>query len=269
MGFEDDDFGGFNTSDGFGGDTDSFGDDFSDGFGAGDMNDNFGGDSFNTSFDDGFSNNNTNNFSGNETSNGEFDNMFDNAGGVPADDTSSANLKKTAIVAIIAGIAIIVVVLCFVSLMKKRNTTQPNDKGVTIVEQPVNQEQYVPQNKPIDTDANNIMQSGNEPAGNTYIGNTSGNEKWTVIDDNQKIEFLTDYKELTFFITNIEHRAKMSDSNLIVKTILTGSLSGMSGSYELEIPYFKGTQLHTGQEFTVKVLLGSFNGKTVVGDIKY
>lgn len=76
---------------------------------------------------------------------------------------------------------------------------------------------------------------------------------------------------MTFTITSIEHKARAVDTNnnLVVITTLQGSISGLSGTYELDIPYNKGVELVVGNSFTVHVQLGTYNGKTVVGEIQY
>ena len=45
--------------------------------------------------------------------------------------------------------------------------------------------------------------------------------------------------------------------------------SWFTGTYTLEIPYSKGTKLHIGDSFKVKVQIGEYKGKTVVDGIKY
>ena len=297
MGFSDMGFDGFDSSGGFGGDdpfsdfnpsggsnTNSGFDNF-DGFGGNQGGQGFGG---NQGFDDtqgfgddSFADMNPSSPNGMDNNNGsmgqdrnQFENMFSDQNNMGADDDNSKeNLKKTAIVFAIIGVIIIIAVIIGASFIGKKNKTKEEvtDSGVTIVEQP--QQQVQVQQQPIQqqvsVNADDIMQSGNEPESNTTVNVSKNSSPWTVIDSEQKIEFNSEYRELMFYITGIEHRAKMEGNSIIVKTVLTGSLSGMSGTYEMDIPYNKGSQLREGQEFKVNVLLGSFNGKTVVGDIKY
>lgn len=93
---------------------------------------------------------------------------------------------------------------------------------------------------------------------------------WTeLLDSTADVKFQDEYKELTFVVLEIHHYArKTSDSTLGLKTTITGSLSGLSGTYEMDIPYNKGIKLRVGTEFTVKVQIGEYNGKTVVGEIR-
>ena len=91
------------------------------------------------------------------------------------------------------------------------------------------------------------------------------------ITDKEKIEFKEEYTPLTFTITKIKHYARAVDkqNNLVVKTTLYGSWSGLSGVYTVDVPYYKGIKLSMGDSFNVEVRLGIFNDKVVVGDIKY
>lgn len=279
MAFDDFGFDGFDSSGGFGSD-DPFGDfnpggannNQNSGFNAGGFDDGpgFGSnnsfDMQNSGFDDGQSN------FGDDMGNGQFSGMFNQNNIGADDDNSKDNLKKTAIIAAIAGVVIILVVILGAGLLKKKDKQEEvSSHGVTIVEQQqtVQQVQQPTQQVQVQPNADSIMQSGNEPESNKTVDVNKKDGGWTVIDGNQTIEFNSEYRELMFYITGIEHRAKVEGNSVVVKTVLTGSLSGMSGTYEMDVPYNKGSQLTEGQEFRVYVLLGNFNGKTVVGDIKY
>ena len=124
----------------------------------------------------------------------------------------------------------------------------------------------------------NIMQENNQyveqPSTNTQttVTNVVQDEfVWSTITDSEQVTFNNEYTDMVFTVTGIEHRARAVDANnnLLVKTTLTGSVSGLSGTYQLDVPYNKGIKLVVGNSFNVHVQLGSYNGKTVVGEIKY
>jgi len=276
--FEDDSFG----DSSFG--SDNFGD-----FDFGSSNDSFdfesnsdgfsGFDSDNSGFGDdsqsGFSGNNNGGFD-NQSNDLDFSGQFDDS--VSQDNSEGGgSLKKTAIIAVILGVVVLLAVFFIAGLINKKANASKNDGStVTVVENP---QTNISQN----VNADNIMQSGNEPQSNTTVvnngntvnvnNNTSNNSNktdgWTEITSYETIEFYSEYQEHMFTITEIKHYAKLTDNTLVVKTELTGSLSGMSGTYKIDVPYNKGCLLNIGNEFSVKVLKGSFNGKNVVGDIKY
>ena len=56
----------------------------------------------------------------------------------------------------------------------------------------------------------------------------------------------------------------------MVKSVLTGALSGLSGTYEIEVPYTVASKVNPGDFFDVTVEMGTdTRGKTVVGEILY
>lgn len=111
-----------------------------------------------------------------------------------------------------------------------------------------------------------------QPSPQAPVQNTANNSNgWIAFGKEDAIAFNEETLASTFTVTDIKHYAKVVDgeNNLMVKTVLTGSLSGFIGTYELEIPYEKGCLLSVGNYFNVDVNVGEFNGKRVVGEIKY
>ena len=45
-------------------------------------------------------------------------------------------------------------------------------------------------------------------------------------------------------------------------------MSGLSGTYELEVPYNKGIKTSIGMSFDIECLMGEYQGAVVIGDIK-
>lgn len=102
----------------------------------------------------------------------------------------------------------------------------------------------------------------------TTVPSVRDNSTWRDISSNEEVEFSNEYIDLTFTITGIKHVARKNGECVEIKTVLSGSLSGLSGTYELDVPYSKGVKTSIGMGFDVKCLLGEFNGAVVVGDIK-
>lgn len=196
--------------------------------------------------------------------------MFDNISNPGSDiDFDNQNqgtdqkksVTKTALIAIAIGVVGLIAVLCIAGAVgKSKNENNNENTGNTNVSQ---------------SNTNNNQGNTNSVPnnnGNTVINNTKNPESgWLSISSTENVTFDTEYKDFTFLVTGIEHYAKKVDAkgDLMLKTTLTGSLSGMSGAYTLEIPYNKGVKLSVGDEFTVQVLLGTYSGKSVVGDIVY
>ena len=73
-----------------------------------------------------------------------------------------------------------------------------------------------------------------------------------------------------FTVTSIKAYVKDSKTGeKMVKAVVTGGISGLSGTYELEIPYSKAEKLSVGDSFSVKYRIAKLNDYTIVGDISY
>lgn len=249
--FDDNDFGSF---DGFDGDDNQgdFGFDSSDNGVGNDSNGGFG----NSDFDD-----NSQDFSNSD----ELLNTGENTDG----SGNSGSIKKTAIIMIAVGIVVIIGVLCLARAVlnkDKPNSTVTNTGTSVSTQAPVQQTTVNAQElmggnntqtKPVQSNSNNVSQSYD----NNYWINIDGADQ-IVFGETTAVQFhITDIKH---YIANVE-----GSDNYVVKSTLKGSLAGYSGTFQLDIPYAKGTLLQVGQEFTAYITVGSWNGKTVIGEIKY
>lgn len=73
-----------------------------------------------------------------------------------------------------------------------------------------------------------------------------------------------------FTVTSIKAYVKDSKTGeKTVKAVVTGGISGLSGTYELEIPYSKAEKLAVGDSFSVKYRIAKLNDYTIVGDVSY
>lgn len=239
----------------------------------------FGNDSFNNNgfdnngFDDGFGSDSfgDDSFDSNDNQNSSFGDSLDNM-----QENSSvgqnSTLKKYSWVMVIIGIVIVMIVIIISSNIskKKRNQTANNSNATTQIEQTTTQANDMNANNILETNSTPDVQSNNMEQQIVINSTTDDNFEWYTIDDKADIDFSQNV-DLTFTITSITHRARKIDTNnnLVVETVLLGSLSGMSGTYEIHVPYNKGVKLNVGMNFTVHVQLGSYNDKTVVGNISY
>lgn len=258
-------FDGFDNSDdfNFGGDTSGgFGDDFDSGFGDGGFGD-----------DDIFSDTSQSNSNQNNKFTDSVNN-FDNQNQFQDTVAEQQGTKKQSIVLIIVGIVALVIVLIVASVISNR----ASKKDTTTVQNNTNTTQVVQQDNNVNVDdivndGNNSQSQQNQTSNqqNVITNKVDDDFTWTLITDNEQVQFNSEYSDMTFTITSIEHKARAVDTNnnLVVITTLQGSISGLSGTYELDIPYNKGVKLVVGNSFTVHVQLGTYNGKTVVGEIQY
>ncbi len=77
--------------------------------------------------------------------------------------------------------------------------------------------------------------------------------------------------EALFTVTSIQHMAKVVNekNDKIIKSIVKGNISGIAGTYEIDIPYEKAELLSDGAVFTIVYRYTMRNGTRVIGEIKY
>lgn len=214
-------------------------------------------------FDNLFNDNNSQSDNNNvfqDSSNSYEDQFIDTA---TDSDSDSGSVKKTALIIAGAGLALLItVVLIAGALSKKSEQGKQEDISST-----GNQATYIQK-----VDPNELMNTTGNNVSNTV--STPEYTAWTELNDNTEIDF-KDYIKASFTVTDIKHYVRNSspDGTYIVKTTLTGMISGYSGTYTLDVPYNKGIILATnpdlgiGCTFDVSILIGEYNGKKFIGDI--
>lgn len=176
----------------------------------------------------------------------EFDSMTNSNEDIEDVDTAKG-LKKNTIIVIIAGLVIIIAAL----MIWKKASASGQKTNYVQSDNEVSQE-------------SNYQQSTNTAESSV----SSSSSEWTTVSGDQAIDNIKEV-ESQFTVTSIEHLAKKSGNEMQIRTHLRGSLSGMTGVYDLDVPYEKGTKLKVGDVFTVTVEVGSYNDSTVVGVIRF
>lgn len=176
--------------------------------------------------------------------NSDFDNFDNEAGG------DKKSLVKTAVIMVVVGIVIIAGGIVLSKILGAAANSMGKEKQV------VNQIEV------------------NTPQNNTGVNNnqTADNNGWISFNNTDGDIEISSEMTTTFTITSINHFVKITDgtgNNIAVKTIVTGNISGFIGTYEMELPYDKGIKVKNGMTFTVTVNYGEYNGKVVIGSIKY
>lgn len=176
----------------------------------------------------------------------EFDSMTNSNEDIEDVDTAK-ELKKNTIIVIVAGIVIIIAAL----MIWKKASASGQKTNYVQSDNEVSQE-------------SNYQQSTNTAESSV----SSSSSEWTTVSGDQAVDNIKEV-ESQFTVTSIEHLAKKSGNEMQIRTHLRGSLSGMTGVYDLDVPYEKGTKLKVGDVFTVTVEVGSYNDSTVVGVIRF
>jgi len=165
------------------------------------------------------------------------------------DNGDKKDVVKTAIITIIIGIIIIIGLLVIMQVV--------NNKG---------------DNK--HTIENDIDKKSGLIANNLNKNNVDGYNKdsWIRFKSSKgDIKFTEGYIDCMFTVTDVQDYMMVvdNDNNIAIKTIVWGNISGFKGTYQIEIPYKFNNQLLVGKDFEVKVKIGSYADKKVIGEIKY
>lgn len=209
----------------------------------------------------------------------------------PADHKNSI---KVAQMIIVLGVIIIVAALVVYRIIqgpKTRPNTDSSQQNVLV--QQAQNEQVVGTNgtnnvqvQPQTSTDNQVNQSSGQvnnqlgTQGNTYttpgqtdINQGSQDDGWIKFQSNQDaVVYQSDYVAATFTVTKINHFVNVSDADtdyIQIKSTLSGQIQGLPGTYDIDVPYNLGSKVQVGQSFDVQVLYGTYNGRTVVGEIRY
>lgn len=208
-------------------------------------------------FDDGFGTELSSGISGVTAESSE------DSGFVSDDEADRKNTVVQCIKLIGCGIGVLIIILIIVAVanrIKSRGQmAQQTEQSVQQVEQaqtPVNE-----------TQASDTVQSTPEQSQTVQGSEDTG---WIEFSGaSEEIYFSETPIETTFTVTKVRNYVKVTSVNndIMLKTVATGSLSGYNGTYEVELPYNKGSLLQPGAVLKVSIQVGEYGGSSVVGEI--
>lgn len=145
---------------------------------------------------------------------------------------------------------------------------QPQTSTDTSVsEQPVQSNQV---NNSLGTQGNTYTTPGQTDIGQSEQVQDDG---WVKFQSNQDaVIYQQDYVAATFTVTKVANYVNVSDADtdyIQIKQTLSGQIQGLPGTFQIDVPYNLGSNVQVGQSFDVQVLYGTYNGRTVVGDVRY
>lgn len=207
----------------------------------------------------------------------------------PADHKNSI---KVAQMIIALGVIIIVAALIVYRIIQEPKTSSDSSQQNVLVQQAQNEQavgtngtnnvQVQPQTSTNDQVNQSSGQVNNQlgTQGNTYttpgqtdIDQDSQNDGWIKFQSNQDaVVYQPDYVAATFTVTKVSHYVNVSDADtdyIQIKSTLTGQIQGLPGTYDIDVPYNLGSNVQVGTSFDVQILYGTYNGRTVVGEIRY
>lgn len=191
-------------------------------------------------------------------STGNNDNFMENNGGYnmgnynpqdfsQSEDSDDDNLKKRAIIIGCAGVALILLVVLIAGILLKSKNKSNNDPGV---------------GKEVQIQQGNTYRNDNSLVSNSNSG-------WTEIDADKGLKF-SDKISSTFTTTKVKHYVKTTTvGEMEIKSVVTGSIAGLTGTYELELPYSNAVNLNSGDYFAIQYKVSEVNGKVIISDISY
>lgn len=197
------------------------------------------------------------------------DDMFNDNEGVE----KGKGVLLTSVIAIVAGFIIILIAFGVINIANRvgdkeiNNNVEITDTSDKVLKTnndvPTSVENDIGSiNKEIEKQKNNIFTGGGK--------SSSSSDGWVEFKPEEGIIF--DAVTIAVFeVTGIKHVAKAinNKNDKIIKSIVYGSISGLSGTYEVEVPYDKAILLTNGSEFEIEYRYGIRNGVRLVGEIRY
>lgn len=176
---------------------------------------------------------------------GDFGGSFEEATSAPEEvKDESKSVKKAAILLGIAGFAVVVIVFIIASSVK--NGSKPS----------------------------NPAKESENVAASSQITVTS-NTNWIELSSKDKVTVKEALKG-TFTVAEVKSYARVTDGtnhSIQTKSIVKGTIGGLVGLYEIEIPYDKALYLGIGNTFEVEYdILTAENmksGAVLVGEVRY
>lgn len=170
--------------------------------------------------------------------------------------SESKTKKLTTLVMVGAGIAVLIITLAVAGYMgsHKGKTKPVENTHVQITKEPIEQAEPRVEKEP----------SSN---GGSAVQSSDG---WQKLSSYSPLNEGTKIKS-SFTITDIGYYAipVNGQSDKQVKAVLTGSISGLVGTYQLEVNYSIGGQLNIGNSFDITYNLIEADGYKVIDGISY
>lgn len=191
-------------------------------------------------------------------------------------DAGGANPKKIAIAAIIMGLVLILLVLMLLRITKNKDNVE------------VAQNNNVVQQQQMDTQSNNYEYSNQNngyasqqqiqqqvqqqvqqvPEQNTYkTEQPTQNNGWVQIND--KYLAFVNVVQSTFTVERVDVYAKQNGNETNVKAVAVGTITGLTGKYELDVPYQGLENLVSGTVLNVEYSYLTSGNTKVIGTIKF
>ena len=192
-------------------------------------------------------------------------------------DIGVSNPKRIGVIGGVVGLVIILVGL-FISNIANSNKvdsdTYVNSNQQVTSNQQVNNNQQVTSNQQVNNNqqvTSNQQGKIDQPSiSNGVIVGDSGTGGWVEFTGDKDIKFDGSAKS-EFTVLDIKHLVKVEDGkgDGLVKSVVIGNISGLTGEYEVELPYESAAKLEVGKIIGIDYNYTYINDIKVVGKIVF
>lgn len=183
--------------------------------------------------------------------------------GMQSDEEKQNQIKKVALFAIGAGVVLIVIVCILARVIAGANNFK-NNTGTEYASEAFGKAHGENSLGEISETQAPVAATQAPVVNNT----TSSSNDWSEITYDSTWNFSNDI-EGVFTVTNIKTYAKLlSGGEAQVKTEVTGSISGLGGTYTVELPVHLTGAVQIGQGLNVTYQMSQTSNRTVVGNIE-
>jgi predicted negative regulator of RcsB-dependent stress response len=169
------------------------------------------------------------------------------------------DFKKTAVMLIGIGLFVLIVAVLGLRVVKSAKSEKSSSSSSTTT-----QAQTTVKNKSSNSGSSQKVNNNN------VSSNTSTANSWQEVNLDG-LDLGSTWIDSVFTVTDIKHYAMVSnDSNdKQVKSVVKGNISGLVGTYEMEIPTYMALKVSLGTSFKVSYQIKEQNGYKIIGEIKY
>lgn len=181
-------------------------------------------------------------------------------------DVGGKNFSQSSIakIGIIIGFVIVAVVLLVVRVATSQKDVEQQVYQQQYEQQPIYEQPVQVAEQPVQQVVQQPVQVVGQPVQNQSNTFTDG---WVEISD----KYLTFENKVqsTFTVETVKRYAKTNGEETNVKATAVGSITGLTGKYELEVPYQGSEKLVSGMVLKVEYSYMITNAKRVVNNIKF
>lgn len=209
------------------------------------------------------------------------------------DDEASLSNRKLAILAVVVGLIVISAICYVINMVAHRNkaedTNIPNQQAQVeqqIYTEPAQQpepvqpavppeqinQQSTPQApaQPTTPSQSNEGLVGSIPNNMEIDGSIKNKEEWIEFSDTLNMQFES-IADADFTVTNIQNFVKVTSSrgDKMLRSVVTGNITGLAGEYEAEMAYDIASKLQVGTVIKIKYRYTMSDENVTIGEILF